>query len=46
MTPCRKLLDLGWSKEYINQMVKEKAINESESVYGTLYGTLGDMQDM
>ena len=37
---CRKLIDLGWSKEYINQMVKEKAISESESIYGTLYGAL------
>ena len=38
----RKLLELGWSKEYINQMVKEKAMSESESIYGTLYGTLGE----
>ena len=23
-------------------MVKEKAVSESESIYGTLYGTLGE----
>ena len=38
-------MDLGWSKEYINEMVKEKAVSESESIYGTLYGTLGDQQE-
>lgn len=38
----RKLIELGWTKEYINKMVKEKAVSESESIYGTLYGTLGD----
>ena len=38
----RKLVDIGWTKEYINQMVKEKAVSETESIYGTLYGTLGE----
>lgn len=41
-SPARKLLECGWTKEYINQMVKEKAVSESESIYGTLYGTLGE----
>ena len=46
LSACRKLLDLGWSKEYINEMVKEKAMSESESIYGTLYGALGvDQQE-
>ncbi len=37
---------MGMSKEEITHLVKEKAISESESIYGTLYGTLGEEGDM
>ena len=37
-----QLMSLGWSKEDITHQVKEKAMCESESIYGTLYGTLGE----
>ena len=38
----RRLLDLGLTKDYINDMIKEKAITEIEGVFGTLYGPHGD----
>ncbi len=38
--PRSQLHSLGMSKEEINQRVKENAFSESESIYGTLYGTL------
>ena len=34
---------MGWTQQQITQRVKEKAFSESESIYGTLYGTLGDV---
>ena len=37
-----KLLQLGWTKEQINTKVKDKFVSETESIYGTLYGTLGE----
>ena len=37
-----KLMQLGWTQQQVTQRVKEKAVSESESIYGTLYGTLGD----
>ena len=37
-----KLLQLGWTQQQISERVKEKAVTESESIYGTLYGTLGE----
>ena len=36
---------LGMSKEDITHRVKERAMCESESIYGTLYGTLGDLEE-
>ena len=39
---CSKLMNIGWTKERIAQLLKEKAVSESESIYGTLYGTLGE----
>lgn len=39
---CSKLIQLGWTQQQVTQRVKEKAVSESESIYGTLYGTLGD----
>ena len=35
-----KLVQEGLSHHEISERVKEKAMNESESIYGTLYGTL------
>ena len=40
--PHSKLIQLGWTHEQVTQRVEEKAIFESESIYGTLYGTLGE----
>ncbi len=40
-----QLHSLGMSKELINQRVKENAFSESESIYGTLYGTLDDQPE-
>ena len=40
-----KLHALGMTREEINQRVKDKAFTESESIYGTLYGTLGEDMD-
>ena len=40
-----KLHALGMTREEINQRVKDKAFTESESIYGTLYGTLGEEMD-
>ena len=37
-----QLMAMGMTKEEITHRVKEKAISESESIYGTLYGTLGE----
>ncbi len=35
-----KLLQEGLTNHEISIRVSEKALNESESIYGTLYGTL------
>ncbi len=35
-----KLVQEGLSHHEISERVKEQAMNESESIYGTLYGTL------
>lgn len=40
--PHSKLIQLGWTQQQVTQRVKEKAVSESESIYGTLYGTLGE----
>ena len=37
-----KLLQEGLSQHYITEQVKDRAATESESIYGTLYGTLED----
>lgn len=41
-----KLIQEGLTQHEISERVKEKALNESESIYGTLYGTLDDQKDM
>ena len=46
LTHASQLMAMGMSKEEITHLVKEKAISESESIYGTLYGTLGEEGDM
>ena len=38
--PLSKLVQEGLTHHVISERVKEKAMNESESIYGTLYGTL------
>ena len=35
-----KLVQEGLTHHEISERVKDKAMNESESIYGTLYGTL------
>ena len=37
---CSKLVQEGLTHHDISERVKEKSITESESIYGTLYGTL------
>ena len=41
-----KLVQEGLSQHEISERVKEKAMNESESIYGTLYGTLEETDTM
>lgn len=41
-----KLIQEGLTHHEISERVKQKALNESESIYGTLYGTLEDAGDM
>jgi phosphoinositide-3-kinase regulatory subunit len=40
-----KLVQEGLSHHEISERVKEKAANESESIYGTLYGTLEEREE-
>ena len=41
-----RLMAMGMTREVIAHQVKEKAISESETIYGSLYGTLGEVGDM
>ena len=45
LTPSQ-LIAMGVTKEEISHRVREKAISESEDIYETLYGALGEEGDM
>ena len=45
LRPLSKLVQEGLNHHEISERVKEKAMNESESIYGTLYGTLEEGQE-
>ena len=36
---------MGMTREEIAHQVKEKVVSESENIYGSLYGTLGDLEE-
>ena len=34
---------MGYTQQMISEQVKQKAVSESESIYDSIYGTLGDI---
>lgn len=39
-----KLLQLGFTHQQLSERIHEEAVTETESIYGTLYGTLGEAE--
>ena len=41
LSSSSQLQQMGWTQQEISERVKEAAMSESESIYGTLYGCIG-----